>query len=1108
MKNRLANTALAIFCLTCSVVQAQVDLNNVKNYGVWQWLSAPLSVKTFPEIRGRMYNAFWKDIEPSPNAWDWTLFDNEIKSRIADSLPFIFKVYTKEDAPMWLYSNGVPKVIERDNAGFQTGWAPYYMDPDYKFYFKRMVTAVRQHIESYPLSTRKFIIGVQACFGSTGDYISYKGNVASQYEISYTEFFELFKEFSLHYKAEYANTNPKIYVLSNPPNTGREQYEWVAANLPGQWLKCGTMGKGYQLNDERTKYSWLYPMINNPQPDGNYVRVRSEITHDGLLTPWWDKIPYQNMFSIMCYGIHWGLDWSNQGYNQFTDNLYDSAFFFFNRYAGQKNPLTATNAMCFLKDVIDASDAVRFPASTYGTVSRTAARFNSVLAPFIPYGAKLEDVSSAIADENVNVDATGINDVGWDLFPGNYERYLHQINANATSTGYWNVVSADPKSMYGRFARGFEISKGKTALYFDVDNGFLGNKALSGAYPVIIDIIYLDNGTGSWQLLYDANTNSNKVAYTLTCTNSRQWKKASITISDANFGNRATSSSDFFIRSASGNTQNVLFSFVELSRPAGGGSGIGLFSSDSPVFDTVCVNSTTAPQAFVVSGSYFTQSTVTVGPKAGFQFSTASDGVYTDSLVLTNIGASFSKPVYIRFNPKTAGSFSGGIPLKGGGVPATTIPVTANAVNSLPAITADVKQVACFNQKNGSINLTATGGIEPITYSWVNNTTNFKSTAQDISSLVPSMYTVTINAYKGCTVKYDYNITQPEVLTAAATYENMICKNTTTSLTITATGGTMPYTGTGTFTVGSGWKNYTVTDVNGCSDNVGITVPNGSLSVPAKPGTITGTTSDVTGVCANGTYEFKVAPVSGASSYAWTVPAGSSIASTSNGGATIQVNTSAAYTGGSISVKSGNQCGTSTYASSKTLSKTPAKPGTITGPKNVGRNQAGLVYSVPAVAGLTYTWTVPGVAKITAGQNTPSITVTWGTSGGNVTVKANNSCATSASTSLYVNLQGAAAPAITESSSVVVAPPVDDAFNVYPNPATAYANLSFGAAAGRRYSIVITDITGRKVIRRDGVAVAGINNLQVDVQQLSRGVYMVQLVQAGSPVQTIKLVKE
>lgn len=129
-------------------------------------------------------------------------------------------VYTKEDAPDGLYSNEVSKVTETNANGKVTGYAPYYADPDYKFYFKRMISTVHQHLETLPDSVRRQIIAVQGCFGSTGDYIGYKGTVPSQYALYSSDFFGLFQEFSLYMYNEYLNTNPKIYLLSNPKNNG------------------------------------------------------------------------------------------------------------------------------------------------------------------------------------------------------------------------------------------------------------------------------------------------------------------------------------------------------------------------------------------------------------------------------------------------------------------------------------------------------------------------------------------------------------------------------------------------------------------------------------------------------------------------------------------------------------------------------------------------------------------------------------------------------------------------------------------------------------------------------------------------------------------------
>src|SRR6266487_2744341 len=438
MRNRLLKLLVVILYLSPLFTIAQVTDTTHYNYGIWQAFGDPLTANTHPELQGRLYNFRWKDLETSPNVWNWVQFDSDLALRAKDSLPIIFMVYTKDDAPDWLYTNGVPKVIETDDAGNIIGYSPFYSDPVYKTYFKRMITTVRQHIESLPNSVRKQIVGVQACFGNTGDYIGYKGTVALQYQISNTGFQALFKEFSQYYYDEYKNTNPRIYLLSNPKNKGEDQCYWLLQNCPGGWIKTGTLGKGYQLNDEVAKAAWLFNILNTPQ-NGNYVRARSEIIGGGVSAGWWLKSPYKNMFAMFCYDIYWGLDWSNQGNGQIIDPLFDSAFSFYTKYAGKKDPAKSTNAMCALRDGLDASDATRFPSATYGTVAKTTNRFNKIWSSFKTYGEKLDDPSNAILSEMDNLSATGINDVGWGIFPGNYDRYIHQINANTTSIGYWNV---------------------------------------------------------------------------------------------------------------------------------------------------------------------------------------------------------------------------------------------------------------------------------------------------------------------------------------------------------------------------------------------------------------------------------------------------------------------------------------------------------------------------------------------------------------------------------------------------------------------------------------------------------------------------------------------
>lgn len=567
MKSTRNVLLLLLLCAGMVPLFAQQPSKDVLNFGIWQGFGGNIPTDKFPEVKGRLSNFSWKDIEPSPNQWNWAAFDRELTDKSKDNRPVIFMVYTEEDAPDWIYNNGVPKVTMKDSRGGVLGSAPYYKDDDYKKFFKRMITKVREHVETLPSSVRNNIIGIQGCYGSTGDYIGYKGEVAAQYDLTGDELFSLFKEFTTYCYNEYKNTSPRIYLLSNPLNQGQQQCEWLVQNIPESWIKCGTIGKCYQLNDEKTKATWLFDIINKPH-SGGYTRARSEFAGSGSNSGWWKYKPERNLYAVFCYCIRWGLDWSNMTPEIIRDNTYDSALTFFNKYAGEKDPATGTDAICAFKDALDAADGNRFPASQFGSISRNnQQRYKSIAEKFAKYGAKLQDVERATSTELYNVDARGVNDVGWDLIPGNYERYLNQITPNETSIGRWNVDAPnEPRSMFGKFARSFDIANGKTGLYFKVDEAFLKNAPIDARYTVTITVTYLDQGNGSFKFYYDSKSGGvNKASTEVICRNTGTWKKATVKLADAYFGQRGINGSDFSIRSTG--SSDVIFAMAELSRP-------------------------------------------------------------------------------------------------------------------------------------------------------------------------------------------------------------------------------------------------------------------------------------------------------------------------------------------------------------------------------------------------------------------------------------------------------------------------------------------------------------------------------------------------------------
>lgn len=830
MKNRvICLCAIFLTFLSVPVFSQVADLSKT-NYGIWQSYGDPVSSAINPEIRGRLCNFRWADIQPAPDKWVWKLFDQGLASRAADGLPIIFMVYTEEDAPEWLYSNGVPKVAMKDKNGNIMAYTPYFADPKYKDYFREMITKVHQHIETLPAYIRNQIIAVQGCFGSTGDYISYKGDVDPQYKIGANGFFELFKEFSTYYYEEYRNTNPKIYLLSNPKNNGPDQATWVFQNCPGGWIKTGTLGKGFQLNDENDKAEWLYPLLNK-EFNGQYIRARSEITGGATTAGWWNRAPAKNMFALLCYDIYWGLDWSNQGYEQIADKTFDSAYGFYNRYAGEKEAAKSIYAMCALRDGLDAHDTVRFPVSKYGFLYRgNSVRFINIANAFGDKGAMLEDVQNAMGDEMNNVGSKGINDVGWNIFPGNYDRFLHQLMPNETSVGYWNVPSANKSDMFGKYARGFDLANGKDALYFDVEDAYFNGTPLNKQYPVVVEVVYLDNGYGSFQLFYDGADNHDKPSVNIKCTNTKVWKRASVTLNDAYMGNQSLYGSDFYIKNTG--SQDVIFSIVEFRRPYQGET-VGFSASKVPGFPTVCANSNSVSyQALYLSGSFLSGGDVVVGPLKGFSFSADSGKTYPDSVIIKDVGGAFSKKLFIKFKPDAAAVYDGNIPVKGAGINSIDIPVQASAVSSSPALQTFIKPVSCKGGKDGSIDLVTTGGTGPFSYSWAGP--NFLwLTTEDISKLSAGNYSITVKSLGGCVTKSTLVVTEPDSLNVVASALPIANNQTSTTVTISASGGTTPYLGTGTFNAEAGTYLYTVTDANGCNATANLTINPGSNKLTA-----------------------------------------------------------------------------------------------------------------------------------------------------------------------------------------------------------------------------------------------------------------------------------
>ena len=167
-----------------------------------------------------------------------------------------------------------------------------------------------------------------------------------------------------------------------------------------------------------------------------------------------------------------------------------------------------------------------------------------------------------------------------------------------------------------------------------------------------------------------------------------------------------------------------------------------------------------------------------------------------------------------------------------------------------------------------------------------------------------------------------------------------------------------------------------------------------NCSAPISPNSIIGSAN----VCSATSNTYSVTPVLGATSYSWTLPGSWTGSSSTN-----SITTIAGISSGNISVSAINSCGSSALQTlSINVNTSPLSPTVIIGNINVCYATSN-TYSVTPVLGATsYTWTLPGLWI--GASSTNSITTNVSNSSGNISVSAINSCGSSASQTLAVNV--------------------------------------------------------------------------------------------------------
>ena len=414
-------------------------------------------------------------------------------------------------------------------------------------------------------------------------------------------------------------------------------------------------------------------------------------------------------------------------------------------------------------------------------------------------------------------------------------------------------------------------------------------------------------------------------------------------------------------------------------------------------------------------------------------------------------------------------------------------------------------QNASCGLNDGLAYLTFTGGQSPYTYLWSNG-----ASTQNLSSLAPGNYTVTVTDAAGCTFVSSATVSTngsgaPSLPGTINGTKLGVCAGTSQSYAVNPVSGATSYIWTvpsgASITAGAGTNAITVSFGNGfssgnitvkASNNCGTSSTRSATirSVPLTPGVISGPTKNLCGLTV--TYSIA-ASTSGATAHTWTVPSSATLLS-GQGTTSIQVRwPSTSLSSATISVVAVNACGSSTARTLGSITTRPTKPTAINGPSTVCAGQAGVAFNVTTnEPGVTYTWTVPSGATVVSGQGTNAMVMNWGTTAGTVRVVPSNTCGTATTTSKSVSF-----------NCRTFGGDQNGSVQLLPNPSKGNAALQFSTDAGM-YTVTVVDMLGHTLLRESSNA----SRYDIRMGNAASGLYLVSVRFADGTQQVMRMIIE
>jgi len=419
--------------------------------------------------------------------------------------------------------------------------------------------------------------------GCTGDECAYKGNpLDTQYNITDANWLQFRLTAFSKFKAAFhdgvqSTVIPMLFNNIDPDNGQPVEWKWVSDSIGSDFgFKGSAYGRGHHLTGELPfKNTWNPYQIN---PKGMVLFSRAEMDQSCTKTMY-NLNPKIGFYWGVLSGLNTGLSVHDQSANATDLALADpeimASILFFNKYAGQIFPATATAAYSVFHEGLNSDNTTKFSEAQFFKCSMSnVSRYKKICLAYKAQGAQMDDTVAVVNGQVYQRDKqTGYNDAGWDIEEGNYERWIYQIKADSTSIGRFRLRGplTVNSSKYDRFARSFQSSKKGKTMYFKFHDEMFSPTNLPKSLK--FSITYLDSIANSkWEFRYKDINGVIQSPVKITGLGDKQWKTITTTITDMDITHSGVLGSDFMLE----NTDNFddIFNGIEVDIERGGSVGI------------------------------------------------------------------------------------------------------------------------------------------------------------------------------------------------------------------------------------------------------------------------------------------------------------------------------------------------------------------------------------------------------------------------------------------------------------------------------------------------------------------------------------------------------